>query len=484
VRKSDCFCPELKSGRSVYLRRDRADLATVSIAAEAAKSSMIVPFHVEGEYAGAVGFDDYRAPREFDPAVVAALEIAASVIGAAYHRLRLIDAVRREREAAIEQRVAELVNANAALRANLEQLTSVSELPQFFQHMLLEAVRQLDAAAGSVFVLYTSDEWRVVSHVRDGRIEEPSFSMTARESQLQYCQRALSREPVHVAISDACGMTWPGMLDYHLREGHRSVYKLPLVFGNHIVGMLSLAFRAHDAIGPQHSAFLEAMALQASLAVGLKRLGITAKNAAVLAERNRIGQEIHDGLAQAFTGILMQLGATEEMPVSGELENVLRRIRELAREGLQEARRSVLALRPSEPRAGGLELALRQLAERSTVSDRLVCRFTGDATPTGLPPEHEHELLRIAQEAVSNAVRHARPNTVEIHLGVNAGTVSLIVSDDGCGMRDRPERYAQQGFGLNNMRERAHAIGGVWRIESSPEEGTRVSVRIARAAGS
>src|SRR6185369_8262385 len=96
-RRSDCFCTELSAGRSVYVCGSTAR-ADISIASEEAKSSIIVPFLVDGEYAGAVSFDTFRATREFDSAVTSALEIAASVIGAALQRDRLLETMRRERE--------------------------------------------------------------------------------------------------------------------------------------------------------------------------------------------------------------------------------------------------------------------------------------------------------------------------------------------------------------------------------------------------
>ncbi len=202
---------------------------------------------------------------------------------------------------------------------------------------------------------------------------------------------------------------------------------------------------------------------------------------AALMERNRVGQEIHDGLAQAFTGILMQLGAAEESEGFAKhpsLSVVFNRIRDIAREGLAEARRSVLAMRPEQARRGGLALALRQLADRSTVTNRVDCSFEGSEQVTGLAPEHEHELLRIAQEAVSNAVRHAQPRTVRITMNEDAGHWVLAVVDDGCGMESIPDLSAQQGFGLTNMRDRATAIGGEWLFDTRPNIGTRVSVRV------
>jgi signal transduction histidine kinase len=137
-------------------------------------------------------------------------------------------------------------------------------------------------------------------------------------------------------------------------------------------------------------------------------------------------------------------------------------------------------LRPEQSRRPGLELALRQLCERTTVEGRVKCHFDGSMTGDGLAPEHQHELLRIAQEAVSNALRHAHPANVFILLAEEGAQWSLSVRDDGRGMTLPPELYASQGYGLNNMRERAGAIGGSFHIESKPGEGTLVIVTIPR----
>jgi signal transduction histidine kinase len=91
-------------------------------------------------------------------------------------------------------------------------------------------------------------------------------------------------------------------------------------------------------------------------------------------------------------------------------------------------------------------------------------------------------LLRIAQEAVSNALRHAQPTTVRIIMNEEPAHWTLAVSDDGCGMTSHPEQYAQQGFGLSNMRERARAIGGDWQISTRPSAGTRITVRLPKRA--
>jgi signal transduction histidine kinase len=475
---------ELRAGRSVCL--NRSDCAGVpGFEGIDTKTKAIVPIFVAGEFIGVVGFDNTRQRRAIDSAELAALETAAGVIGAALHRQRLIDDMRRERERAAEERVAELAKANAVIRGNLERLASEPDLHSFLKHILLEATRQFQAASGAVVVSKDSlQEWRIAAHVRDGRIEEPPYPISVPMNGSSFGDRFTQpTEPMYLDVEQQSEEFWPGMLAFNRQEGYAGSVVYPLVFGSRNVGFLILRFR-RKADDVQRSELLVALAQQATLAVQLTRLGYQAKEAAVLVERARIGQEIHDGLAQAFTGILMQLGAVEEFPSckkkNSGLALTLTRIRDLAREGLAEARRSVMALRLDQTRRAGLELALRQLAERSTVPGGVTCSFHGDGVSTGLKPEHEHELLRIAQEAVSNAVRHARPNLIRITMTDESAHWVMSVEDDGRGMEQRPEYYAREGFGLTSMRQRASAIGGEWQIESQPGAGTRVSVRLPK----
>ena len=487
-RQFSAVSAELRAGRSVCLNKSESPGNCAGVAGFegiGTKTKAIVPIFVAGEFIGVVGFDNTRQRRAIDSSELAALENAAGIIGAALHRQRLIDDMRREREHAAEERVAELAKANAVIRGNLERLASEPDLHSFLGHVLLEATRQFDAASGAVVVSKDSlQQWRIAAHVRDGRIEEPPYPISVPINGSSFGDRFTKpTEPMYLDVEQQSEEFWPGMLAFHRQEGYAGTVVYPLVFGSRNVGFLILRFRriAHDV---QRSELLVALAQQATLAVQLTRLAYQAKEAAVLVERARIGQEIHDGLAQAFTGILMQLGAVEEFPSckkkNSGLALSLTRIRDLAREGLAEARRSVMALRLDQTRRAGLEIALRQLAERSTVPGGVTCSFEGGGITTGLKPEHEHELLRIAQEAVSNAVRHARPRAIRITMADETAHWVLAVEDDGRGMEQRPELYAREGFGLTSMRQRASAIGGEWQIESQPSAGTRVSVRLPK----
>jgi signal transduction histidine kinase len=486
-RNFSAVCSELRAGRSVCLSKSdsAAEYASAGFEGIGTKTKAIVPIFVAGEFIGVVGFDNTKQRRAIDMAELAALETAAGVIGAAMHRERLVDDVRRERERAAEERVMELAKANQVIRGNLERLASEPDLGSFMGHMLLEAARQFDASSGAVIVSKDSlQEWRVVAHVRDGQVEPPPFATSVPFAGSAFTETFASQQgPVYLDVDQESLDIWPGALAFHRREGYVGVVVYPLVFGARNVGFFILSFR-RNASDVTRSELLVALAQQATLAVQLTRLAYSAKEAAVLVERTRIGQEIHDGLAQSFTGILMQLGAAEEFPPckrkNSDLATVLSRIRDLARDGLSEARRSVMALRLDQTRRAGLEIALRQLAERSTVPGGVTSTFEGGGFATGLKPEHEHELLRISQEAVSNAVRHARPRFVNISMTDGEVDWELAVADDGVGMEQHPELLANEGFGLSSMRQRAGAIGGAWNIESRPGAGTRISVRVTK----
>jgi signal transduction histidine kinase len=479
---------ELRAGRTVCLSKGESSGGQVSaIEGIGTQTKAIVPIFVGGEFIGVVGFDNTRRQRAIDAAELAALETAAGVIGAALHRERLVDDVRRERERAAEQRVAELAKANAVIRGNLERLAGETDLHSFMGHILLEATRQFGAICGDVVVRDdTRQEWRVVAHVHNGQLGTPPFAASVPLVGSTFSARyGEMREVLYVEVATQDAGTWPGLLDFIRPLGAVGCVVYPMMFGTRSFGFLGMSFD-RNAEEVTRSELLVALAQQATLAVQLTRLAYSAKEAAVLVERTRIGQEIHDGLAQAFTGILLQLGAVEEFPScrkrGSELAVTLSRIRELARDGLAEARRSVMALRLDQTRRAGLELALRQLAERSTVPGGVTCTFEGAGISTGLKPEQEHELLRIAQEAVSNAVRHARPLTVRITMSEESAHWVLAIADDGVGMEQGPELSARQGFGLVSMRHRASAIGGEWQIDSQPGHGTRVSVRLLKRA--
>ena len=200
---------------------------------------------------------------------------------------------------------------------------------------------------------------------------------------------------------------------------------------------------------------------------------------AVLAERNRIAREIHDNLAQDILGISVQLELVARlMPAAAEAaKGHLDRARMLVRNSMTEARRYVWDLRSQELQKKDLPAALRDTTKRLTAQSNVetVVEVAGLMRP--LPVEVETNLLRIGQEAINNAVKHARANRIEVGLNFDTRNVRLSVRDNGRGF-DPSEQIADGHFGLLGIRERAEQIGGVLSIDSAPERGTQIAVEV------
>jgi signal transduction histidine kinase len=209
---------------------------------------------------------------------------------------------------------------------------------------------------------------------------------------------------------------------------------------------------------------------------------VKAREAAVLEERQRLAREIHDTLAQGLTGVVTQLEAAEaalqDRPEAAREH--LDTARRLARQSLGEARRSVHALRPGPLEEGRLVDAIAAVARDWSRTSGVPAAVTsvGEARP--LPSETEVTLLRVAQEALANAGRHAGASAVALTLAFGDGQVSLDVTDDGVGFDPAAPRSGNgsSGFGLTAMRERVAALRGNLDVESGPGQGTTVVATI------
>ncbi|WP_079144170.1 sensor histidine kinase [Streptomyces luteocolor] len=223
----------------------------------------------------------------------------------------------------------------------------------------------------------------------------------------------------------------------------------------------------------------ELMATRAELAAAERTAG-------TLAERERLAREIHDTLAQGLSSIQLLLRAAQRaLPPGSPAAPHVEQARVAAQDNLAEARRFVRALAPPDLAHGSLAGALERLSA-SSAGPRV--RFSLSGTPAELPTPYEVALLRVAQSALANTVRHAEAGRAEITLTFMDASVTLDVVDDGVGFDPRVAARREHGdgdgdgrdggFGLVAMRSRARSLGGTFTVESSPGQGTAVAISL------
>lgn len=203
------------------------------------------------------------------------------------------------------------------------------------------------------------------------------------------------------------------------------------------------------------------------------QLLVQAREAGALDERQRMAREIHDTLAQGLTGIITQLQAAEQLhEVPDPWRRPFEAVKGLARDSLNEARRSVDALRPAALETARLSEALADVSARWSALQGIPVRVTTTGTVLPLAPDTEFALLRTAQEALANVAKHAGATRVGVTLSYLEGEVALDVRDDGKGFDlSRPGG----GFGLAIMRQRVEGLAGSLRVESEIGGGTGIS---------
>jgi signal transduction histidine kinase len=396
---------------------------------------------------------------------------------------------------ALKSEVAEHRHAEQASRAQTQALVDVIERlaqDQQLEHLqglvLAAIVNQLGAPGGA---LWAHDDETDVSEIaldyREGHVTTAEttgqplagLKITHREAPGWEALKASYLRGECLLIPDLqSDARLPERFRAHLLErGVQSFLMVPMLLQGRLVGFCSVRDYRQGSYDRGSIQLAQALAHQATLAIQMSRLADQARQTAVLEERNRMAREIHDTLAQAFTGILLQLGAAErlltEAPERGQAH--LQSARDLACEGLGEARRSVRALRPQALEKGDLAGALERMTEQLNAGQATRIEFQLHGVVRPLPPDVADHLLRIGQEALTNALRHAQASHVCVELTFGDEELTLCVADDGQGFAAEPPRR-KEGFGLTGMQERADLIGAALTVASRPGLGTRVDL--------
>lgn len=402
-------------------------------------------------------------------------------------------AVAREQEKAAQERVTQLARANTTLKKTLDVLATEPQIDRSLGHVLQVLTEQLGSSSSALW-LYNPDTQCFLLHLvyLNGdiipAIPENIDRLTGQwirdrklPCDLKFKQHICDRKPVIYEVANFSESSQQFMQQL----GVKTLLGIPLLLGSEIVGSFTVRFTGTRQFQAEELELTQALAHQATLAIQLTRLSAIAQHetqqAAILGERNRMARELHDTLAQTFTGIVMQLEATQAMippTISEPAQKHLHRAGLLARQGLQEARRSVWSLRSEALESADLPTALLRIAQQMTEHTTIQTDVIVDGTAIALPTKLENYLLRIGQEALTNALKHAQPQTIQIKLSFATDTVQLQIIDDGRGF-DPQQQW--RGFGITCMQERTYQTGGEFNLRSQIGQGTSIHVTIPLA---
>jgi signal transduction histidine kinase len=261
----------------------------------------------------------------------------------------------------------------------------------------------------------------------------------------------------------------------------RSETAIPIKIKEQVIGVIDVESDQVNGFDESDLVVLQSLADQVAVAIENARLYEQAQHLAALEERQKLARELHDSVSQALYGIV--LGARtartlldRDAPKAAEpMDYIL----SLAEAGLAEMRALIFELRPESLQTEGLVAALGKLTNAVGARYQLKVQLEAGDEPD-VPIEAKESLYRITQEALNNIAKHARAQGVNVSLRVESGELMLTISDDGAGF-DTSRQFPGH-LGLHTMRERAEKAGGTFALDSAPNAGTHIRVRIPLSA--
>jgi PAS domain S-box-containing protein len=370
-----------------------------------------------------------------------------------------------------------------ALAQSLDVLATAPAPDRFIGQMLSTIGRLLNAQSVTLWLFDESTDSLALRLMTDGgKLAAPDPEHPFMKDRLFWKKNPAIQELLFTAGPIVCEDidTDPRVdgewREYLKRKGGKRFLGVPLLVGGQVRGFVGIRHSDRAAYRPEEIELTQALAHQVMLAIQLNELAEQSQRAAVFEERNRMARDIHDTLAQGFTGVIVQLEAAEDAFSCGcrkEANDHLHRAGELARRSLSEARRSVHALRPHALQEHNFWEALKGIIKNTTFGTALHTKFEAQGKLPELPRPWQENLLHIGQEALTNTLKYARARNFETRLSYKAKELSLELHDDGDGFRVK-ERH--DGVGLTGMRERVEQMGGELKITSSRGKGTKITV--------
>src|SRR5436305_1753222 len=419
----------------------------------------------------------YRETRSPNSRDIELIDLATDLVRIAIERDRAEGALRASEQVARGQ--------VEALTYSLDVLATAPAPDKFLGQMLSTVGRLLGAQSVILWLLDESNDalvlraWAEGTNFAKGDPEHPFIKRPSSWKEDPGLRELFfSGAPVACEDVEHDPFTSNDLREYLKAGGTKKFLRIPTLVGGRVKGFIGIRHGERPPYRPEESELAQALAHQALLAIQLNEFAEQSRQAAVLEERNRLARDIHDTLAQGFTGVIVQLEALEDAIACcrrKEANQHLRSAGELARQSLNEARRSVHALRPQALQRGNFWEALKGIIKNTTAATALHTTFNLRGKLRDLPLTWQENLLHIGQEALTNSLKYAHPRNFETRLISNSKELRLELRDDGDGFRVK-DRH--DGFGLAGMRERVEQMGGKLKITSARGKGTRVVVTL------
>lgn len=397
-------------------------------------------------------------------------------------QFNLMSAELRASYGGLEKRVAERTKVLSALIDIAETVNRSLDLEETLNHSLEKTLQVLEIEAGGIY-LYNAQTAQLVLAAHRGYPSELVTHMdhlTLGEGfngfVAQSCQPLVIDE-----IAAAVHLTRLEMS----HVGLHSLVSVPLHSKDKLVGTLFATTYLPRHFSEQDINLLMSIGYQVGLAIDNALLYGQAQQLAALEERSRLARELHDSVTQVLYSQTLLVEGWKQMALNGQIVDITEPLIELGhltKQALKEMRLLVYELRPpdleKEGLVGALHKRINAVEKRAGVEARLITH----GIIADLPVELEENLYRIAQEALTNTLKHANANTVTVHLAAQEGQVTLEICDDGCGfdpvLVGGLRADDSGGMGLTNMRERTEKLNGLFAIIAAPGQGTTIRVQI------
>jgi len=417
----------------------------------------------------------YREPRSPTSEDLELIELATHLVRVAIERDRAEEALRTSEQ---------LARSHVEVMMRSLDVLATEAAPEKFIAEMLRTIGQRLRANSVMLWLRNPEDDSLHLHVAiegDHQIaSEPDHPFVkdryAWKRSLQIQEMLFTKGPVVCDDIEHDPRIGADFREYLMKKERKRFLAIPMFVLGEVRGFIGIQHVKGGAYRPEEVELAQALAHHVMMATHGAELAEQRRHAVVLEERTRMARDIHDTLAQGFTGVIVQLEAAEDALASGsreEAEDHIGRAGDLARRSLSEARRSVHALSPLALREHNFWEALKGSIKSTTAGTALRTTFQAQGKIPELPHPWQENLLHIGQEALSNTLKYARARNFKASLSYKSKKLHLELLDDGDGFKveDRND-----GVGLVGMRERVEQMGGELKISSSRGRGTKITV--------